>query len=118
MQKNGIAKRKDVQVIVKKEEMIIMNNIYCEKCKKSLCSEHAYSYVDGNNISITKNAPTLCKECYENKYNEKIITDVERFKNNIISTLSRIRYEQNIETIRIDKLIDYINSNYQIIDNF
>lgn len=90
--------------------MMRTNNIYCEKCKKSLCGEHAYSYVDGNNISITKNAPTLCKECYEKEYNEKIITDVEKFKNNLIATLLRIRHEQNMETIRIDKLVDYINS--------
>ena len=41
------------------------NHICCAECNKSLCLEHAYSYVDGNNISITKNAPTLCKECYE-----------------------------------------------------
>ena len=86
------------------------NNVYCEKCKKSLCIEHAYSYVDGNNISITKNAPTLCKECYEKEYNEKIQTDVERFKNNLVTKLLYFKHEQNIETIRIDNLIDYINS--------
>ena len=86
------------------------NHIFCAKCGKSLCMEHAYSYVDGNNISITKNAPTLCKECYEEKYNEKIITDVEKFKQNLIATLLSIRHEQNMETIRIDKLIDYISS--------
>lgn len=91
--------------------MIRKNNVYCEKCKKSLCMEHAYSYVDGNNISITKNAPTLCKECYEKTYNEKIITDVERFKSKLITNLLHIRHEQNVETIRIDKLVNYINSN-------
>lgn len=90
--------------------MIKKNNVYCEKCKKSLCIEHSYSYVDGNNIAITKNAPTLCKQCYEKTYNEKIMTDVERFKNNLITKLLHIRYEENMETIRIDKLIDYIKS--------
>lgn len=90
--------------------MIKTNHVCCAKCKKSLCMEHAYSYVDGNNNSITKNAPTLCKECYEEKYNEKIITDVEKFKQNLIATLLSIRHEQNMETIRVDKLIDYISS--------
>lgn len=87
-----------------------MEKIYCNECKKSLCAEHAYSYVDGNNVSITQNAPTLCKECYEKKYNEKIMTDVERFKSNLITSLCRIKHQQNMETIRIDKLVDYINS--------
>ena len=86
------------------------NHICCAKCNKSLCLEHAYSYVDENNISITKNSPTLCKECYEIKYNKKILTDVERFKKNLISTLLKISHQQNTETIRIDKLVDYINS--------
>lgn len=90
--------------------MIRTNNVYCEKCKKSLCIEHSYSYVDGNNISITQNAPTLCKECYEKQYNQKIMTDVERFKSNLITTLLRIRLEQNIETIRIDKILQYIDN--------
>ena len=36
-------------------------NGYCEKCKKSLCPEHAYSFVDGNNEAITYNSPYLCK---------------------------------------------------------
>lgn len=85
------------------------NYICCAKCKKSLCLEHAYSYVDGNNISITKNAPTLCKECYEEKYKEKIITDVEKFKKNLVTTLLNFSHQQNVETIRIDKLVDYIN---------
>lgn len=90
--------------------MLKTNNIYCKNCKKSLCPEHAYSYVDENNSSITRNAPTLCKECYEKEYKEKILTDIELFKSNLITALSRIRHEQNIETIRIDKLIDYINN--------
>lgn len=90
--------------------MMRKNNVYCEKCKKSLCMEHAYSYVDGNNISITQNAPTLCKECYEKEYNTKILTDVEKFKNHFIEMLSRFKYEQKIDTIKIDNLITYINN--------
>lgn len=87
-----------------------MDKFYCKNCKKSLCPEHAYSYIDGNNISITKNAPTLCKKCYEEKYNEKIMTEAENFKNSLITTLLKFRHEQNMETIRIDTLVDYINS--------
>ena len=58
-------------------------NGYCEKCKKSLCSEHAYSYVDGNNGAITHNMPYLCKECYEKAYNEKILSEVDCFKKSL-----------------------------------
>jgi hypothetical protein len=35
----------------------------CTKCGKVFCGEHVYSYVDGNNISITKNSPELCADC-------------------------------------------------------
>lgn len=85
-------------------------NGYCEKCKKTICSCSAYQYVDGNNISITNNSPYLCKKCYEEEYNTKIMTDIEIFKSNLIHTLSRIKNEQQLETLRIDKLIDYINN--------
>lgn len=40
----------------------------CSICGKVLCGKHSYSYVDGNNGSITKNSLTLCRECYEDKY--------------------------------------------------
>jgi len=40
----------------------------CAACKKLLCGRHSFSYVDGNNESITRNSPTLCKECYGLKY--------------------------------------------------
>ncbi len=85
-------------------------NGYCEQCKKIICSCSAYQYVDGNNSAITNSSPYLCKKCYEEKYHTKIMTDVENFKNNLINTLSRIKNEQKIETLRIDKLIDYINN--------
>jgi len=42
----------------------------CAICGKTLCGKHSYSYVDGNNGSITKNSPTLCRECYGKKYGE------------------------------------------------
>jgi DNA-directed RNA polymerase subunit RPC12/RpoP len=35
----------------------------CAKCGKVFCGDHVYSYVDGNNISITKNSPELCADC-------------------------------------------------------
>lgn len=85
-------------------------NGYCEICKKSLCEEHAYFFVDGNNGAITNNSPYVCKECYEVKYNKKIKSDVEIFKNHLINKLRTMRTEQNIETIRIDNLIYYIEN--------
>lgn len=83
---------------------------YCEKCKKSLCPEHTYSYVDGNNETITDNSPYLCKECYEKQYNIKILSDSDKLKNNLINTLQKLNMYQNIEVIRIDKLIEYIKN--------
>ena len=85
-------------------------NGYCEKCKKSLCPEHAYSYVDGNNGVITNNMPYLCKTCYEKAYNEKILSEVDCFKKSLIDMLEQINAIYHIETIRIDKLIEYIKN--------
>ena len=85
-------------------------NGYCEKCKKSLCPEHAYSYVDGNNETITGNSLYLCKTCYEKAYNKKILNEVDYFKNNLVDNLLKLNMYENIETIRIDKLIEYIKN--------
>lgn len=85
-------------------------NGYCEQCRKSICSCRAYQYVDGNNETITCNSPYLCKECYEEKYNVKIMTDVDRYKSNLINTLLHIKHEQNIKMLSIDKLINYISN--------
>lgn len=83
---------------------------HCEKCKKSLCEEHAYSYVDGNNIAITNNSPYLCKNCYEEKYNETIKSDIECFKSRLVNDLLNIKIREHIETIKIDNLISYVEN--------
>lgn len=83
---------------------------YCEECKKEICSCKAYSYIDGNNAAVTNSSPYLCKECYERKYNVHIADDVERFKNKLIEALQRVQYNSKLETLRIDKLIEFIRS--------
>ena len=40
----------------------------CRNCLGWFCERHIYSYVDGNNIAITKNSPLYCLECYREKY--------------------------------------------------
>lgn len=40
----------------------------CKKCGHSFCSEHVYTYVDGNNIAITRNSPEYCERCYREVY--------------------------------------------------
>lgn len=82
---------------------------YCQICKKSLCPEHTYFHVDGNSRAITKNSPHLCKECYEKEYNTKIKDDVEIFKECLVKTLLNLKIQNKIETVRIDRLIEYIN---------
>ena len=82
---------------------------YCQKCGKSLCPEHTYFYVDGNNEAITRNSPRLCKECYEKTYDTKIKTEFEIFRENFIRTLVNVKVQNNIKTIEIDRLIEYIN---------
>lgn len=41
----------------------------CQKCGKE--TKDLYMYVDGNNISITKNSPFLCKSCYIKTYGNR-----------------------------------------------
>lgn len=85
-------------------------NGYCEECKKEICSCKAYQYVDESNAAITNNSLYLCKQCYEKRYNVHIKDDVERFKSRLVDTLQQIQYNNNLDTIRIDKLVEYIKN--------
>ncbi len=51
--------------IKKKEAM------YCSKCGNIFCPKHLFFYVDGNNISITKNSKPHCERCYLITYGNK-----------------------------------------------
>lgn len=83
---------------------------YCEECKKSLCEEHAYFYVDGNNISITNSSPYLCNRCYSKKYGKPIISEVDKFKQKLIDNFENLQRLKYADTIRFDKLIEYIKN--------
>ena len=40
----------------------------CTKCKENFCLKHVFQYVDESNISITKNSPLYCRNCFREKY--------------------------------------------------
>lgn len=40
----------------------------CHDCGKVLKPKDAFSRVDGDNYSITQNAPIVCAECYVKRY--------------------------------------------------
>ena len=42
--------------------------INCNMCQIPIKYRESVSYVDGNNIAISKNSKPLCKECYLKKY--------------------------------------------------
>jgi hypothetical protein len=42
--------------------------VACAECGVRKFSNEIYSYVDGNNVAITKNSPELCEMCYRDKY--------------------------------------------------
>jgi len=52
-----------LRILTKKTDVRI-----CHGCGCSLCGLHAFSYVDGNNGSITKHSPEYCHKCYVEKY--------------------------------------------------
>lgn len=83
---------------------------YCEQCKKSLCKEHAYFFIDGNNIAITNSSPYLCKSCYEQNYNTKLKDEVQVFKENLTNNLYNLKNYHHLRLIDIDKVIEYIKN--------
>jgi len=58
----------------------------CQRCKKQFPKSKLGYYVDGNNRSITKNAPLVCKSCYVKNYaikKESFSDDLEKLHNRI-----------------------------------
>jgi ribosomal protein S14 len=43
----------------------------CASCGVEHTLDELFSYVDGNNRSITKNSPELCRLCFLARYGEK-----------------------------------------------
>lgn len=83
---------------------------HCEICKKSLCPEHSYCFVDGNNIAITNNSPYLCMDCYNKKYDGHIINDTEQFRQRLIANFRNLQQQNCVDSIKIDNLIEYIKN--------
>ena len=40
----------------------------CASCRKPHCARHRYSYVDGNNGAITRNAKEFCATCFKKNH--------------------------------------------------
>ncbi len=40
----------------------------CQSCRKQFPPKELFIYVDGNNGSITRNSPVLCRACYVARY--------------------------------------------------
>jgi len=47
----------------------------CQHCGELTPTNKLFSYVDGNNIAITKNSPSLCLSCYNKKYGENKLSN-------------------------------------------
>jgi hypothetical protein len=63
----------------------------CEGCGKAVCSCKIYQYVDADNAAISNNSPYLCKSCYEARYNVKIPSEVDSYRNSHIDRLLCMR---------------------------
>lgn len=57
----------------------------CEHCGKPICICKAYKYLDENNAAISNSSPWLCADCYEKEYGVRIKSDVEKYKDKLIS---------------------------------
>lgn len=53
------------------ESLSFANLFECRDCHANLCARHSYQRVDGNNASITRHSPTLCLQCYQERYPEE-----------------------------------------------
>lgn len=40
----------------------------CHGCSQTFCGAHIYTYVDGNNASITRNSLGYCLHCYAQRH--------------------------------------------------
>jgi len=52
-----------------KREFLTLLKLYkCAKCGVEKNAKNVFSYVDGNNIAITRNSPDYCRKCYNEIY--------------------------------------------------
>lgn len=69
----------------------------CSQCGLMFCGSHVYSYVDGNNRAITKNAPLKCTRCMNEDEGKKLDSLIELtnlfpddFKIEVLEGLSKL----------------------------
>ena len=53
-----------------REFLTLLPLLNCAKCGVEKNSKNLFSYVDGNNISITKNAKDYCLKCYKEEHSD------------------------------------------------
>lgn len=63
-------------------------NHKCQDCGKSLCPEHAYFRPDDANQAINNNSGVWCRECYQKRFNRRIKTDTEIYREKLIRMFS------------------------------
>lgn len=59
-------------------------NHRCQECGKNLCPEHAYFQPDDANQAINNNSGVWCSVCYEKRFNRRIKSDAETYKDKMI----------------------------------
>ena len=84
----------------------------CEDCGKSICSCKAYQYVDENNAAISNSAPYLCRSCYERRYNVKLPTEIDAYKEKLLNFLARYAAILNDE-----EKADFVYRVMRVIEN-
>ena len=77
----------------------------CDDCRRPICAEHAYSYTDESNASITNNAPLLCAECYEKRYDVKPPTATDAYKRRMVDMLDRLSQTANNSPLSKQQLV-------------
>ena len=82
------------------------SNHKCAGCGKEFPDNLLFSYVDGNNVAITRNSKDYCWKCYNEKYpNDKIS----------IFTVLR-QYGYNIEVFPMNMVVYINDKEYKIIE--
>ena len=55
------------------QELKTKDRVTCCRCSADLCLKHQYIRVDANNGAITRNAPKLCRHCYQDMYRTALV---------------------------------------------
>ena len=57
------------------DSLLKKDTFKCADCGMIICPVHTFTRIDPDNISITRNAPKLCINCYKKRFTHPALTE-------------------------------------------